>query len=92
MTGDDHASVDDAAAVRARLADVLANVAFPVHDQLELAAAIDAPHSQRVVVGDQTFTAMELAVRLEPYQDFPYETRDALVDDVVRGLREEALL
>ncbi|MFC6951640.1 MTH865 family protein [Halorubellus litoreus] len=79
-------------AVRQRLAVVLADVAFPVEDQLAVAAAVDAPHSQRVTVGDRRFTAMELAVRLEPYQDFPYESLDALVDDVVAGLREEELL
>jgi hypothetical protein len=75
-----------------RLHAVVADVEFPVHDPLEVAAAVDAPHSTRIVVADRRFTAMELAVELEPYQDFPYRTVDALVDDVVRGLREENLL
>jgi hypothetical protein len=79
-------------AVRDRLADVLADVQFPVEDQLAVAAAVDAPHSTRVQVGDRRLTAMELAVRLEPYQDFPYASLDELVDDVLTGLREEELL
>ncbi|WP_227131789.1 MTH865 family protein [Halorubellus salinus] len=78
--------------VRDHLAAVLVDVSFPVDDQLAVAAAVDAPHSRRVRVGDRRFTAMELAVRLEPYQDFPYDSLDELVDDVVNGLREEALL
>ena len=78
--------------VRDRLSGVLSSVSFPVHDQLAVAAAIDQPHTERVRVGDRTFTAMALAVRLEPYQDFPYESQAELVDDVVTGLREEGLL
>lgn len=80
------------ARVRDRLHVVLADVAFPVADPLEVAAAVDVPHSQRIDVGDRRFTAMELAVRLEPYQDFPYDSADALVADVIDGLREEGFL
>ncbi|NHN42316.1 hypothetical protein G9C85_11860 [Halorubellus sp. JP-L1] len=78
--------------MRERLQDVLADVAFPVADPLEVAAGVDAPHAERVVVDDRRFTAMELAVRLEPHHEFPYETASALVDDVLAGLREEELL
>lgn len=78
--------------VRDQLAAILVDVAFPVEDQLAVAAAVDAPHSTRLQVGDRRMTAMELAVRLEPYQDFPYESLDGLVEDVVAGLREEELL
>lgn len=89
---EEHDREDAEREVRDQLAAILVDVPFPVADQLAVAAAVDAPHSRRIHVGDRRFSAMELAVRLEPYQDFPYESLDDLVDDVVTGLREEELL
>lgn len=89
MPGDHHGTE---AAVRDRLQELLAPVEFPVHDPLEVAAAVERPHSTTVTVGDRTFTAMSLAVELEAHQAFPYRDADALVDDVVQALRDEDLL
>ncbi|WP_435360642.1 MTH865 family protein [Haloarchaeobius sp. DFWS5] len=77
--------------VRDQLHALVDPTSFPVADPFELIPAMPGGPQTRVSVGERQYTAMELAVRLADYQDFPYESADRLVDDVVAAMREEGI-
>jgi len=39
--------------------------------------------------GDVTIGAMELGMEYADYQEYPYDSVEPLVDDILRGLRED---
>ncbi|WP_439025869.1 MTH865 family protein [Haloarchaeobius sp. DT45] len=78
--------------LRAQLTAALESASYPVADPFDLVPAIPGGPQTRFEVGDERYTAMELAVRLGEYQSFPYESVDELVDDVITAMRKEGLL
>lgn len=85
---------DVEAELRAELREALADVEFPITDQMELVPAL--PNGLTTTFeagdGDVRLTAMELGTELAEYQSFPYENLDALLDDVMEGLRAEGIV
>ena len=65
---------------------------FPVTDQMDLVPALPDGPGTRFEAGDVSFSAMELAANLDGHQEFPYESVDGLVDDVMAAIRAEGLL
>jgi hypothetical protein len=87
--------MDDVEAdLREQLTEALADADYPVEDQMGLVPALPNGPSTRFEAGDGEvrFSAMEMAAKLSGHQDFPYENVEALVDDVVGGLKAEGVL
>lgn len=85
-------SEDVETSLREQLRDAFAGADYPVASPMELVPALPSGPSTTFEAGDVRVTAMELATKLSTYQEFPYESVDALVDDVVEGMRAEGML
>jgi hypothetical protein len=78
--------------LREQLLSAFENADFPVEDQMDLVPALPDGPLTSFEAGGRTFSAMELAAEIGGHQSFPYETAEALVDDVVVAMRDEDLL
>lgn len=78
--------------LRTQLRDAFENADFPVQKQMDLVPALPNGPGTRFEAGDTSFTAMEMAAKLGNHQNFPYHDVDALVDDVVEGLKAEGMV
>ena len=85
-------SDDVEAELRAQLVEAFEGADYPVSNQMDLVPALPNGPGTRFEAGDTSFTAMELAAKLGPHQEFPYEDVESLVDDVMTGLREEGMV
>ena len=80
---------DVEADLREQFRDAFAGADYPVTNQMELVPALPDGPSTRFEAGDFSMTAMELGMKLSDVQDFPYESVDELVDDLVAGLKDK---
>jgi hypothetical protein len=78
--------------LREQLLDAFGGADFPVADQMELVPALPDGPTTTFEVDDRRYTAMELAAAIGDHQEFPYESAEALVDDVVAAMRTEGML
>ena len=85
-------SDDVAADLREQFRAAFENADFPVTDQMDLVPALPNGPGTRFEAGDVSFSAMELAANLDGHQEFPYESVDELVDDVMAAIEAEGLL
>ncbi|AKH97319.1 MTH865 family protein [Halanaeroarchaeum sulfurireducens] len=65
---------------------------YPVDDPMDLLPALPDGPSTKFSADDVTLTAMDLATNLGDKANFPYDTVDALVDDVISSLEDENYL
>jgi hypothetical protein len=77
---------DVEAELRAQLTEAFENAEYPVTSQMDLVPALPNGPGTRFEAGDLSFTAMELGTRGSEEQDFPYESVETLVDDILEGL------
>ena len=80
---------DVEAELRDQLTDAFEGADYPVNNPMDLVPALPNGPATRFEAGDVSFTAMELATKLSDTQDFPYDSVDGLVDDVIAGLKEK---
>lgn len=80
------------AELREQLREAFESADYPVDNQMELVPALPNGPTTRFEADGVSFTAMELATKLSGHQDFPYESVDELVDDVIDGLRAEGMI
>mgnify|MGYP006295419597 FL=1 len=85
-------SDDVAAELREQFRTAFEGADFPVTDQMDLVPALPDGPGTRFEAGDVSFSAMELAAKLDGHQEFPYESVDELVDDVMAALEAEGLI
>jgi len=85
-------SDDVSAELREQFRTAFQDADFPVSDQMDLVPALPNGPGTRFEAGDVSFSAMELAANLDGHQEFPYESVDELVDDVMAALEAEGLL
>ena len=78
--------------LRAQLLEVFSNADYPVTGQMELVPVLPDGPATTFEVGDRTVSAMSMAAKLADHQDFPYETVESLVDDVVAAMRDEGMV
>lgn len=80
--------------LRTQLREAFSGADYPVHNQMDLLPALPNGPNTRFEAGDGevSFTAMEMGAQLGDYQDFPYDSVDSLVDDIMDGLREQEML
>lgn len=79
-------------ALREQLREVLGAAEYPVENQMDLLPVLPDGPSTTFEAGDVRVTAVELATKLGDYQSFPYESPEALVDDVIAGMKHEDML
>lgn len=65
---------------------------YPVQNQMDLVPVLPNGPATKFEADGVSFTAMELAAKLSGHQDFPYDSPDELVDDLIVGLRAEEMI
>jgi hypothetical protein len=82
---------DTAERLRKELEEVFNDADFPVDGPMELVPALPDGPGTTFEAGDVSIKVMDLGTTYADYQDYPYETADELVDDLMHGFREEGL-
>jgi hypothetical protein len=65
---------------------------YPVESQMDLLPALPDGPGTRFEAGDFSMSAMELGMTLSDRQEFPYDTVEALVDDLIEGVKAKDLI
>ena len=65
---------------------------YPVSNQMDLVPALPDGIGTRFEAGDFSMTAMELGTKLSDVQDFPYDSVDEMVDDLIEGLKQKEFI
>jgi hypothetical protein len=78
--------------LREQLLEAFSGADYPVNNQMDLVPALPNGPGTKFEAGDTSFTAMEMAAKLGSHQEFPYESPEALVDDVIEGLKAEGMI
>ena len=78
--------------LREQLRDAFEGADFPVNNQMDLVPALPNGPGTKFEADGVSFTAMEMAAKLGNHQDFPYDSVDQLVDDVMEGLKAEGMI
>lgn len=77
------------AELREQLSAAFSRATFPVGDPVELIPVLPDGPATEFRAGDVVIPAIELGTKYGEYQEFPYESADALVDDIIEGLKIE---
>ena len=83
---------DVEAELREQFMDAFGDADYPVQNQMDLVPALPSGPGTKFEADGVSFTAMELAAKLSGHQDFPYQTPDELVDDLIAGLKAEDMI
>ncbi|MGQ3327909.1 MULTISPECIES: MTH865 family protein [Halorubrum] len=83
---------DVKAELREQFLEAFGGADFPVENQMDLVPALPDGPGTKFEAGDVSFTAMEMAAKLGSEQEFPYDTPEALVDDIIDGLEAKGML
>ncbi|ESS04742.1 MAG: uncharacterized protein conserved in archaea [uncultured archaeon A07HR67] len=78
--------------LREQFLDAFGGADFPVESQMDLVPALPDGPTTSFEAGDVRFTAMELAAKLGSAQEFPYETPEELVEDILDALEARDLI
>jgi hypothetical protein len=80
----------DKADLREQFTDAFEGADYPISSPMDLVPALPAGPSTKFESGDFSMTAMELSTKLDG--EFPYETVDEFVDDVMDSLERQNLI
>ncbi len=83
---------DKEAEFRQQFHDAFEGADYPVSNPMELVPALPNGPGTRFEAGDTSLTAMELATKMNDTQDFPYDSVDELVDDLIEGMKQKDML
>ncbi len=83
---------DVRAELREQFLDAFGDAEFPVENQMDLVPALPDGPMTTFEAGDVRFTAMELATKLGGEQEFPYETAEELVDEILDAIESNGLI
>jgi hypothetical protein len=89
MSDNSDADVEE---LREQLVDAFEGADYPVNSPMDLVPALPEGPETTFSSGDFEMTAMELNTQAGGRQDFPYESVDELVDDILEGLKQEDYL
>ncbi|WP_049982912.1 MULTISPECIES: MTH865 family protein [Halorubrum] len=78
--------------LREQFLDAFDGADYPVESQMDLVPVLPDGPTTTFEAGDVRVTAMELASKLGGEQEFPYESAEALVDDILDGLEAKGLI
>jgi hypothetical protein len=74
--------------LREQMTDAFEGADYPISSPMDLVPALPNGPSTKFESGDFSMTAMELNTKLSG-GDFPYETPESFVDDVIEQLNEQ---
>lgn len=74
--------------LREQMIDAFGGADYPINSPMDLVPALPNGPSTKFESGDFSMTAMELNTKLGG-GDFPYESPEAFVDDVIDQLEEQ---
>ncbi|MFC6835552.1 MTH865 family protein [Halomarina ordinaria] len=77
--------------LRTQMKDAFGGADYPINSPMDLVPALPNGPSTKFESGDFSMTAMELNTKLGG-GNFPYESADAFVDDVLQQLEEQGHL
>jgi hypothetical protein len=75
--------------VRQQFEEAFEGADYPVNSPMDLVPALPNGPGTQFEVGDETITAMELNQEASGQGDYPYDSVDELVDDLMDGLEDE---
>jgi hypothetical protein len=78
----------DKAELREQMIDTFEGADYPISSPMDLVPALPSGPGTKFESGDFSMTAMELNTKLSG-GDFPYESADAFVDDILEELEEK---
>lgn len=82
----------DRAELRSQFVAAFRGADYPVSGQMDLVPALPDGPTTTFESGDFSMSALELATTLSDHQEFPYESVESLVDDVMSALEEEGMI
>ncbi|MFC6865372.1 MULTISPECIES: MTH865 family protein [Haloarcula] len=80
----------DKADLREQFVEAFEGADYPISSPMDLVPALPAGPSTKFESGEFSMTAMELNTKLDG--EFPYESVDAFVDDVMESLENQDLI
>ena len=78
----------DEAELREQLTEAFEGANYPISSPMDLVPALPNGPGTKFESGEFSMTAMELNTKLSG-GDFPYESVDAFVDDIIEELKEK---
>lgn len=82
----------DEDSVRQQFTEAFEGANYPVNSPMDLVPALPNGPATQFEIGDESITAMELNQKAAGEADYPYETVDDLVDDLVEGMKDRDYL
>lgn len=79
-------------AMQDELLAVFGEASYPLTEPFELIPVLPDGPATTFDAGNVSIGAMELGMDYAEYQEYPYEDAEALVDDLMTGLRDEGVL
>ena len=83
---------DVEAELREQFTTAFEGASYPVSNAMQLVPALPNGPSTRFEADEFSMTAMELATKLSDVQEFPYDSVEDLVEDLLAGLEQKDLL
>jgi hypothetical protein len=84
-------SDDERSDLRDQMVEAFEGADYPINSPMDLVPALPSGPSTKFESGDFSMTAMELNTKLGS-GDFPYDSVDAFVDDVLDQLEDQDLI
>ena len=78
--------------LREQFFEAFSPAAYPISNQMDLVPTLPNGMSTRFESGDFSMTVIELSMRLSDKQDFPYETVEDLIVDLIDGMKEKGII
>jgi hypothetical protein len=84
-------SEETAEQLRKELEKVFNEADYPVGEPMELIPVLPDGAGTTFEAGDVSVGVMDFGAEYADYQDYPYETAEALIDDLMTGFHGEGL-
>lgn len=78
--------------LRSQLLSAVSEAEYPVSGKLDLLPVLPDGPTTEFEVGEDSVTAMQLATAIGGRSEFPYDTPEALVEDILDALEAEGEL
>ena len=78
--------------LREQFTEAFEGADYPVNSPMDLVPALPNGPGTRFESGDFSMTAMELNTKAGGEQEFPYDSVDDLVDDIMHGLDDQGYI
>ena len=78
--------------LREQFFEAFSPATYPISNQMDLVPTLPNGMSTIFESGDFSMTVIELSMRLSDKQDFPYETVEDLIEDLIDGMKEKGII